>query len=170
MFPLCRCESLALLRPLRKFRNHCKWTMSMVEGMLRVKGDNVLECQSTLDLQKCRVQLMDPGKHPHTDAHICIALPLCEGIKETFKERQRDWLGAQGPSPLPLERPGQIKTARASPPALLPPPLSVLCIRTLENPTQRSLMQPGGLGRRLFYNDVRDLGGLGPQCMCMCVD
>lgn len=53
-------------------------------------------------------------------AHFCISLPLCKRIKGTFKERQRDWPGACRVPFLTTGGPGQIKSARAAQPALLP--------------------------------------------------
>ncbi|KAI4803888.1 hypothetical protein KUCAC02_025535, partial [Chaenocephalus aceratus] len=46
------------------------------------------------------------------------------GIKGTFKERQRDWPGAGWVPLLSTGGAGQIKTARAPPPASLPTPSS----------------------------------------------
>lgn len=111
VFPLCRCWSLALVRPLGKFRNYCGWTMYKVECVWETKTGRDTMCISlnqhwTFGDAGSSPQLpynpptgICTWKHPHTYAHICISLPLCKGIKETFKERQRLARGLQGPSP-----------------------------------------------------------------------
>lgn len=52
--------------------------------------------------------------HGKTSQNICTSLPLCKGIKGTFKERQRDWPGACRVPPHATGAPGQIKTAWVS--------------------------------------------------------
>lgn len=58
-------------------------------------------------------------KHSHIHRRVCISLTQCEGIKRTFKARQRLAGGLRGPS-AHHRRAGQIKTGRASRRALLP--------------------------------------------------
>lgn len=82
--------------------------------------DNVHKSWSALSRRRQSPNCNSPEIDSQPCAHFCISLPLCKRIKGTFKERQRDWPGACRVPFLTTGGPGQIKSARAAQPALLP--------------------------------------------------
>lgn len=127
-------------------------------------GDAVL----TTGPQQSINRHMHTRKHPYTYAHICISLRLCNPLTETQgnadvlrRPSKRVRVIGQRPAGslyLPLEDQGRLKLPGLLSLPRYPPPLPAHCIRTLKKNLEEQT-QSGGLESRLFYNDVRDLGG-----------
>ena len=80
-----------------------------------------------------------PHAHMKTSTHICISLPLYKGIKETFKERHKDWLGACRVPLLGTGGPGQIKNCPGLSACLV---TRLPCLRTVLGHLKNPLEEP----------------------------
>lgn len=175
VFPLRRCWSLAPVRALGKLRNYCGWTMYEVafarDKETKWRRDNVHKSWSALSLWRRGVVTATPRqsthRHTRTSAFPCLSV---KGLRGPSKWGGEIGQGPAGSLSSPLEDQGRLKLAGPLSLPCYPPSLPAWCIRTFQKPPWRSRAQPGGLERRAFYNDVRDLGGWRLKCMCMCVN
>lgn len=158
--------------PLGKFRNHCGWTMYKAECVRETKTQSGREamCTSLNQQWVCgrRVLTTAPltiGPQPHacmkTSTHIRTHLHFLafsvRGLRRPSKRGREIGQGPAGSLSSPLEDQGRLKLPRLLSLPRYPPLFLRTVLGHLKTPLEEP--QPGGLGSRLFYNDVRDPGG-----------